>query len=352
MNSSPNGDDPSLQSLDDFLVRMPVADKVGQLIMAYLEPEALEEKVARYRCGSLLVWGNLKGIDASGLCQLANRAQAVSLERRGRALWLHGWSPGLGWRPDWLGHAARASGTEEAERVAAIFGRRWRAVGLHNLPEPCLNVPLHETGIMLAWTVSRDPGVVRRYGVALTRGATSARCGTMAQHFPAHGATPLDSHSACPVVTLDRETLLRDHLECYRACFEAGCRTICTAHLACPALDPDPGHIATTSRPILTDFLRGELGFNGVTIADAIGMYGFRKNGPPEGVRFHLHHERGSGPGAPGFRQPDAGRGRGEDLRRPTGRGRGEASAVPGLARASGGRGHRLPGGSGTSPSG
>jgi beta-N-acetylhexosaminidase len=137
---------------------------------------------------------------------------------------------------------------------------------------------------MLAWAVSQDPGVVRRYGVALTRGATSARCGTMAQHFPAHGATPLDSHSAYPVVTLDRETLMRDHLECYRDCFEAGCRTICTAHLACPALDPDPVHIATTSRPILTDFLRGELNFEGVTIADAIGMYGFRKNGPPEKV--------------------------------------------------------------------
>lgn len=26
--------------------------------MAYLEPETLEEKIVRYRCGSLLVWGN------------------------------------------------------------------------------------------------------------------------------------------------------------------------------------------------------------------------------------------------------------------------------------------------------
>jgi len=83
-------------------------------------------------------------------------------------------------------------------------------------------------------------------------------------------------------VELDRQTLMRDHLDVYRACFEAGCTTVCTAHLACPALDPDPKHIATTSRPILTDFLRGELGFQGVTIADAIGMKGFQKNGPPE----------------------------------------------------------------------
>jgi beta-N-acetylhexosaminidase len=265
-----------------ILSGMSLADKVGQLLMAYLEPKTLEEKIDRYRCGSLLVWGNLRDVDARGLCELTNRAQTLSLERRRLPLWLHGHSPGLGWRPGWLRQAARVATSAEAEKAAEIFGRRWRAVGLHNLPEPTLNVPLYDTGIMLAWNTSRNPQVVREFGVALTRGATRARCGTMAQHFPAHGATPLDSHNAYPVVALDRPTLMRDHLDVYRACFEAGCTTLCTAHLACPALDPDPKHIATTSRPILTDFLRGTLAFQGVTIADAIGMYGFHKNGPPE----------------------------------------------------------------------
>jgi beta-N-acetylhexosaminidase len=275
---------PSRTDLRRVLSGMTLADKVGQLLMAYLEPKTLEEKITRYRCGSLLVWGNLPDVDALGLCDLTNRAQALSLERRKMPLWLHGYSPGLGWRPGWLRHAARVATPLDAEKAAEIFGRRWRAVGLHNLPEPTLNVPLYETGIMLAWNTSRDPKVVREFGVALTRGATRARCGTMAQHFPAHGATLLDSHSAYPVVELDRQTLMRDHLDVYRACFEAGCTTICTAHLACPALDPDPKHIATTSPPILTDFLRGELGFQGVTIADAIGMQGFQKNGPPEEI--------------------------------------------------------------------
>jgi beta-N-acetylhexosaminidase len=182
----------------------------------------------------------------------------------------------------WLGHAAQVATPAAAEKAAEIFGRRWRAVGLHNLPEPTLNVPLYKTGIQMQWNTASDPQTVRAFGLAVVRGATRARCGTMAQHFPAHGATPLDSHHAYPVVELDRQTLMRDHLEMYRECFQAGCTTICTAHLTCPALDPDPKHIATTSRPILTDFLRGELGFQGVTIADAIGMKGFQKNGPAE----------------------------------------------------------------------
>ena len=43
--------------------------------------------------------------------------------------------------------------------------------------------------------------------------------------------------------------------------------------------------MATSSRAILTDFLRGKMGFDGICIADAVEMRGFQKNGPiPEVV--------------------------------------------------------------------
>jgi hypothetical protein len=141
---------PRETDLRRILSGMTLADKVGQLLMAYLEPQTLAEKIDRYRCGSLLVWGNLQGVDVRGLCDLTNRAQTLSLERRKLPLWLHGHSQGLGWRPGWLRHAARVATPVDAEKAAELFGRRWRAVGLHNLPEPTLNVPLYGTGIMPA----------------------------------------------------------------------------------------------------------------------------------------------------------------------------------------------------------
>jgi len=265
----------------DILARMTTRQKVGQLLMAPLDATNYEAMLGDYGCGALIVWSPRSAEQfADPLGALANAAQAASLARRGLPAWLHGCTGGLGWRPGWLSQAVRTASPEETEAVGAIFGRRWRAVGLHNLPEPTLNVRLFDTGIMLGWDTRADPATLTRYSVALTRGLTSARCGSMAQHFPAHGATPLDSHTDYPVVALDRETLWRDHLLPYQACFAAGCTTICTAHLACPALDPDPTHIATTSRPILTDVLRGELGFRGLTIADAVEMTGYGKNGP------------------------------------------------------------------------
>lgn len=269
----------------DILARMTTRQKVGQLLMAPLDVTNYETMLGEYACGSLIVWSPKSERQfADPLGELMNKAQAVSLAERGLPVWMHGCTGGLGWRPGWLTQAARNASPEAAEAVAAIFGKRWRAVGLHNCPEPVLNVRLYDTGIMLHWDTKADAATVARYGLALTRGLTAARCGSMAQHFPAHGATPLDSHTDYPVVVLDRETLLRDHLQSYQDCFDAGCTTICTAHLACPALDPDPNHMATTSRPILTDFLRGELGFRGVTIADAVEMKGYTKNGPIDRV--------------------------------------------------------------------
>ena len=103
----------------------------------------------------------------------------------------------------------------------------------------------------------------------------------MAQHFPAHGAAPVDSHREVPTIELDLDELMRNHISPYLASFAEGCTTICTAHLRCPALDPEPARIATTSRPILTDFLRGRLGFEGVVIADCITMAGFKRMGDP-----------------------------------------------------------------------
>src|SRR5690606_40746188 len=54
---------------------------------------------------------------------------------------------------------------------------------------------------------------------------------------------------------------------------DAGIDAIMTAHIVVPALD-DSGLPATLSKPILTDLLRKEMGFDGLIITDSLGMSG------------------------------------------------------------------------------
>ena len=270
------------------LKRMSLPQKVGMLLMAPLVGERLDELLGRFFCGSLLNWG--KGGFGATRCDspdelraLNNRVQDVSLKHRGVPVWLHGRPGDFAGMTEgkWLRTAAETKlDPREVEGKARGFGERWRALGMHNLPEPTVNVPIFETCIFRQLAISTDPEVVATYASAFVRGVSAARCGTMAQHFPAHGAAPTDSHNSFPEVSLPESPLWANHMMPYQRCFAAGCTTICTAHLACLALDPDPRHVATTSRAIMTDALRGRMGFTGIAIADALEMKGFQKNGP------------------------------------------------------------------------
>ena len=107
-----------------------------------------------------------------------------------------------------------------------------------------------------------DPALVARHVAAFVRGTQALGVAACAKHFPGHGDTHADSHLELPVV---------DRVETapFAEAIRAGVRSIMTAHLLVPALDAEP---ATMSRAILGDLLRGELGFDGVAISDAVDM--------------------------------------------------------------------------------
>ncbi|MDN4480943.1 beta-N-acetylhexosaminidase [Demequina muriae] len=117
-----------------------------------------------------------------------------------------------------------------------------------------------------------DADLVSRHGAAWTRGVQSAGVAGCAKHFPGHGDTSQDSHVSLPTVDVDLDTLRARELAPFAAAIEAGVATIMSSHIVVPALDPD--HPATFSRPILTDLLRGEMGFEGVIVSDALDMVG------------------------------------------------------------------------------
>lgn len=93
------------------------------------------------------------------------------------------------------------------------------------------------------------------------------------KHFPGHGDTGVNSHLALPVVTVSRSRLDTVELVPFRAAVNGGVGAIMSFHGAMPALDSSnvPG---TLSPKVLTGLLRGEMGFRGIIISDAMDMRG------------------------------------------------------------------------------
>lgn len=116
------------------------------------------------------------------------------------------------------------------------------------------------------------PDLVARHTAAWIEGVQSTGIAASAKHFPGHGDTATDSHLALPVVDLPLERLRERELAPFRAAIAAGTRTIMTSHILLPQLDAEQP--ATLSSRILHGLLRGELGYEGVIVSDALDMAG------------------------------------------------------------------------------
>ncbi|MFI6451089.1 glycoside hydrolase family 3 protein [Streptosporangium amethystogenes] len=112
--------------------------------------------------------------------------------------------------------------------------------------------------------------LVARHTVAAVHGLQSAGVAACVKHFPGHGATRQDSHLEVPLVDASAELLRERELVPFRAAIEAGTRSIMTAHVRVPAVTG--GFPATLSPAALTGLLRGELGYDGVVVTDALDM--------------------------------------------------------------------------------
>ncbi|MFD1164322.1 glycoside hydrolase family 3 protein [Sphingobacterium daejeonense] len=100
------------------------------------------------------------------------------------------------------------------------------------------------------------------------------------KHFPGHGDTDVDSHHDLPQLKFDKTRL--DSLELYpfQELIKDGAPSVMVAHMNIPALDATPNIPSSISKKVVTDLLRKELGFQGLTVTDAMDMNGVKKYFP------------------------------------------------------------------------
>ncbi|HEX2913414.1 MAG TPA: glycoside hydrolase family 3 N-terminal domain-containing protein [Chloroflexia bacterium] len=165
-----------------------------------------------------------------------------------------------------------ASGPPAAGEAAEIMGSEMQRLGVNLAFAPVLDVNTNPANPVIGpRAFSDDPDTVAACGIAAIEGLRRAGIFSMAKHFPGHGDTDLDSHLARNRVMHSLERLREVELKPFRAAIAAGVDSICSAHVSFPALDPS-GLPATLSPRIMTDLLRGELGFKGVLFSDALVM--------------------------------------------------------------------------------
>jgi beta-N-acetylhexosaminidase len=115
-----------------------------------------------------------------------------------------------------------------------------------------------------------DPERAAELAMAWMDGSESEGVACCVKHFPGHGDTHVDSHRDLPTVDKELAELERFEFAPFRRAAPHA-PAVMTAHIVYPALDPH--HPATMSRAILTDLLRGQMGYEGVIITDGMDMH-------------------------------------------------------------------------------
>jgi beta-N-acetylhexosaminidase len=153
-----------------------------------------------------------------------------------------------------------------------------------------MTVELKSMGINLSWAPSADintnpenpiigklgrafsssPEEVAKACVEFEKAMRENGIITCGKHFPGHGDTWSDSHLELPVVDVAEDVAMKRELLPFQALIDAGVPSIMTAHVLFKKIDPD--NPATFSKKIISDILRGKMGFKGVVIADDINM--------------------------------------------------------------------------------
>jgi len=172
--------------------------------------------------------------------------------------------PGASIFPEMIGLASTFQ-PELASQMTAQIARQLRAVGAQQGLAPVLDVARDPRWGRIEETFGEDPTLVSQFGVQYIKGLQGENLsqGVMAtgKHFVGHAFS--QGGLNCGPVHLGQ----RDLWDIYLAPFQAAIRDAGLASMmnAYPELD---GEVVAASRRILTDLLRGTLGFDGVVVSD------------------------------------------------------------------------------------
>src|SRR5215469_13332649 len=170
-----------------------------------------------------------------------------------------------------------------AEKFGAITAEESRAIGIHWNLFPVADVNSNpENPIINTRSFGEDPAAVGDLVAAFIKGSREHGMLTTVKHFPGHGDTGTDSHLGVARVEGNLAHIQSIELPPFKKAIDAGVDSVMVAHLAVPALEPDPNMVATISSKIIDGALKTQLGFKGVVVTDALEMRGLTSLYPPQ----------------------------------------------------------------------
>ena len=266
------------QKVDKLVANMSDADKVGQLLMIGIHGTTLNDDAKfmlnEYRVGGIILFDrNMESKDQV-------KTLITDINKAGKSAGLTPLFLGI----DQEGGAvarmddklikvppAEEVGKMPVEQTVSLA--KQSGTELKDLGFNINFAPVADLGLTYGRSFSTNPDEVVRYAGAVGKAYDEAGLWYSYKHFPGIGKTDVDLHADTSIVPVSKETLLSEDTKVFIDLIKqskSNTYTIMVSHAMYPQIDPD--HPASLSKAIITDWLRKDIGYNGVVVTDDMDM--------------------------------------------------------------------------------
>ena len=272
------------EKVDKLVANMSVADKVGQLLMIGIHGKTLNDDAKfmlnEYRVGGIILFDrNMESKDQV-------KSLITDINKTGKSAGLTPLFIGI----DQEGGAvarmedqlikvppAEELGKEPIEQAVSLA--KQSGTELKDLGFNINFAPVADLGLTYGRSFSTNPDDVVRYASAVGKAYDEAGLWYSYKHFPGIGKTDVDLHADTSVVPVSKETLLNEDTKVFVDLIKQSkpnTYAIMVSHAMYPQIDAE--HPSSLSKAIITDWLRKDMGYNGVVVTDDMDMGALAKH--------------------------------------------------------------------------
>ena len=272
------------EKVDKLVANMSDADKVGQLMMIGIHGKTLNDDAKfmlnEYRVGGIILFDrNMESKDQV-------KSLITDINKTGKSAGLTPLFIGIDQEG---GAVARMEdqlikvppveelGKEPIEQAVSLA--KQSGTELKDLGFNINFAPVADLGLTYGRSFSTNPDDVVRYASAVGKAYDEAGLWYSYKHFPGIGKTDVDLHADTSVVPVSKETLLNEDTKVFVDLIKQSkpnTYAIMVSHAMYPQIDPD--HPSSLSKAIITDWLRKDMGYNGVVVTDDMDMGALAKH--------------------------------------------------------------------------
>lgn len=281
-------DDNNLENkyeIKEKIESMTLDEKIGQLFIVGFEGETVNDEIvdliSNRKVGGLILFAR-NIVNSSQLIELNNSLRKIesdiplfiSVDEEGG---LVSRVPNEFEALPSSGEIGNYNSEEISYKVGAIIAKELKALGFNMDFAPVLDINSNPNNTVIGERAFGDNAdIVTRLGIKTMEGIRDGGIIPVVKHFPGHGDTDVDSHYGLPIVTKTLDELNSLEFIPFKEAINNGADVVMISSIILSSIDSE--NPSTMSEKVMTDILRGDLGFDGVIATDDMTMAAIMDN--------------------------------------------------------------------------